>query len=469
MIKWFLIIIMLLGLITCGNPDLVNAAAVYCAPAATGTGTGADWNNACDFDTVTPARGNTYVIAGGSYSNKTYGAALDGTTVITIRKASSLEPYRDDLIAGWSSSYETTQAVFTGTIVFNAGYYTIDGVTPSTGHWQTSGYGIKFQAWNANPSYLVWTSATVSPINNLTFRHIEFQNLGSSYDVEQTSITPRAYQTYDAWLISHCYFHNDQLFVKMNGYAPSGWIIEHNYFATNISSVSHHGVQNYILATATSPHQIRYNWYEPHTGTGSIIYYGGASSGVANNISIYGNVWHNPSANGTGNGIFGGGDSQAITWNNWKIYNNTFINGTVHVYQYSTPSGWEIRNNLFYSTTTDGMSSGTYTNNYRNSTTWGWGTCTNCITSAESQATLFPNYMSNDYHLGAGSQAINVGYILTSPYNVDADGKTIAVFDAGAHEYGSSEQLDDGTSLHHFKPGTGSTFKAGAGNAVHLP
>ncbi len=414
----------------------VGATTYYCDPSGAGTGSGVDWKNRCSFNTVTPARGNTYVIAGGSYSNKTYGAAERGKTVITIRKASSLEPYRDDLIAGWSSSYETTQAVFTGTIVFNAGYYTIDGVTPSTGHWQTSGYGIKFKAWVANPSYLVWTSSSVTTVNNLTFKHIEFQNRGSSYNVEQTSITPRLYSTYDAWVISHCYFHDSQLFIKLNGYAPSGWIIEHNYFGTNHSSASHHGVQIYILSTSTSPHQFRYNWFEPHNGTGSIIYYGGTGSGVANNISIYGNIWHNPGTLGTGNGIFGGGDSQAVTWNNWKIYNNTFINGTVSVYQYSTPSGWEIRNNLFYNTVTSGMSSGTYTNNYRNSTTWGWGTCTNCVTSTESQATLFPNYGNGDFHLGPNSQAINIGYSLSSPYNIDADGNTFTTFDAGAYEAG---------------------------------
>ncbi len=422
---------------------------------------GSNWTNAYQGLPSSLTRGDVYVVAGGNYSAKTFSDTESGTTLITIRKASSLSSYRDDLVTGWSSSYETTQAVFTGATVFNTGYYTIDGVIPPTGHWQTSGYGIKFFGVQSGTiSYLVWTSQTAS-VNNITLKHIVFQNLGSSYgDIEQIAISTRGVgYYYDSWTISHCYFHDSQLFIKPTGYAPKGWIIEHNYFGTNWSSSAHHGVQLSISGLGSStPHRIRYNWFEPHQGTGSIMYYVGGGTCTANDISIYGNVWHNPGTLGTGNGIFGTGDSGSpgLSYNNWKIYNNTFVassGGQVPVTiggSSPPPTGWEIRNNLFYNCTTSDTAAGTFTNNYRNNSPWGWGTCTNCVTSTESQATLFPNYASGDYHPSAGSQAVGTGYALSSPYNVDADG--IYLPQGSAWNIGSYQSLTGGTLVKPMPP-----------------
>lgn len=84
-----------------------------------------------------------------------------------------------------------------------------------------------------------------------------------------------------------------------------------------------------------------------------------------------------------------------------------------------------------------GAPGGVISNNYQNGGSWGWGTCTDCVTSTEDVSTLFRNYSSGDYHLGPSSQAVNSGFTLSSPYNVDADGVSRPqgpAWDIGAHE-----------------------------------
>ncbi len=445
-------------------PAFLWAATIhYVTPSGAGSKTGVDWNNAYQGLPSSMIRGDIYVVAGGNYSAISLGTPLSGTSIITIRKASSLPAYGDDLVAGWNSSYETTQAIFAGQSSINTGYYTIDGVTPSTGYWQTSGYGIKFtySSASASPNHIL--SATGGSASYITIKHCEFADAGSAYNTEQWCLYALSsnYElggasTFDNWVVSHNYFHDASAFIKIGAYSPNGWIVEYNYFAKNFTGTSH-GAQIILVGTgSTTPHQIRYNWFEPYAGTSSIdyLFYQNRS---ANDISLYGNVWHNPGTQNTGNGTLGTGDTSysGLMYNNWKIYNNTFygdagsgasaglsvsnLSGNV------PPTGWEIRNNLFYNCPTWlflGAPSGVATNNYMNQSTWAWGlACTNCRTSTESLSTLFPNAANGDYHLGAGSQAIDMGFNLSSPYNVDPDGVTRpqgAAFDAGAYEFVTS-------------------------------
>ncbi len=429
-------------------PTFLWAATIYVSPTGAGSKTGSDWNNAYQGLPSSMVRGNTYVITGGSYSAKSFSDAQSGSTVITIRKASSLPQYRDDLIAGWNSNYERDQAVFTGQSTFNTGYYIIDGITPSTGHWQTSGYGIKFRATSSGTKYLVTTGS--SSVNYVTLKHIEYQHLGSSSDTQQFAIHPGLDGTFDSWTVANSYFHELQVFMKLSGYAPKGWIIEHNYFGINWSSSTNHGEQlSFSHLGGSTPHHVRYNWFEPFRGTGSLIYLWYQNK-TANDISIYGNVWHNPPSGG--NGVIGTGSTgnSPLNYDNWKIYNNTFINGTAQIaigFADSPPTGWEIRNNVFYNCQARymfGAPNGVISNNYRNGGSWGLGTCTNCVTSAEPVSTLFPNYSSGDYRIGSNSQAIDAGFSLSSPYNLDPVGTSrpqSTAFDMGAYEFSTGSAL----------------------------
>ena len=60
------------------------------------------------------------------------------------------------------------------------------------------------------------------------------------------------------------------------------------------------------------------------------------------------------------------------------------------------------------------------------------------MTSTESTATLFTNYSGGDYSIKSGSQAVDAGYSLSSPYNIDANGVSRlqgSAFDIGAIEF----------------------------------
>ena len=101
-------------------------AATYCVgPSASGNGSGSDWSNQKAW-TDTPARGDTWYLRSSdttNYAAKTLAAALSGTTLITIKKATT----NDHVTAtGWSD-WMGGQAVLYPTLRINTGYYVIDG------------------------------------------------------------------------------------------------------------------------------------------------------------------------------------------------------------------------------------------------------------------------------------------------------------------------------------------------------
>ena len=114
------------------------AANKYIRAGATGSKNGSDWTNAYpSFASVVWTRGNTYYVAGGTYSEfvdiyKTE----SGTTPIIIKKANTTDNSGD---AGWNASYASNQVVINGAIAIESSYVEIDGVTGSG----TSGHGIK--------------------------------------------------------------------------------------------------------------------------------------------------------------------------------------------------------------------------------------------------------------------------------------------------------------------------------------
>jgi hypothetical protein len=398
--------------------ESASAAKHYVKAGASGNGSGGDWTNAYTALPATLVRGDTYVVAGGSYGSHTFKDPASGTTLITIRKASSASAYRDDLVAGWNSSYETTQAVF-GSLTFTSSYYWIDGVTPGT-NWPTSNLGFKV----SDSNYPIQMGAQVAPASNNTFRNIELATPGSSSDTEQFNIfeLDNEASVNDTW--SYCYFHGGENAVhSAGGGGISNWTFEYSYFDTNWSSSAHHGEQ-FAIWYGSSNHVIRYNYFNSYQGTGLIM--AGGDGATETNIQIYGNVFYNLGLNngagGAANGAFGTMDSGGTTnLTNWKIYNNTFVNGNVRL---SSPSGgsatgWLVKNNLFYNTSADTFNSnpsGTYDYNYHASGSWGWPTGTNDqVTSADP----FVNAASMDFHLAGDT---NPWTALPSPYSFDPDG-----------------------------------------------
>jgi hypothetical protein len=87
-------------------------------------------------------------------------------------------------------------------------------------------------------------------------------------------------------------------------------------------------------------------------------------------------------------------------------------------------------------------------------------------------ADLFVDPTNRDYHLLSDGDATNTG-TNTLAYGVSTDIEEIirpqsTVYDIGAYEYSSGEELDNGLALHYIKAGTGGTHKVGLGSAIHI-
>lgn len=433
------------------------AANHYITPSGAGSRGGFDWSNACQGFTGSCApssmvRGDTYVIAGGIYtSSVTFNKATSGSTYIFIRKAQSGTyngvSYNDDLVTGWSSSYETAQAVFSSSSsnqwIFTTAYWDINGVTPAT-KWATIGYGIKlYPAKLSQNNYLI---ISTKPTSNMRFQNIEFQNAGQSYNYEQFQI--EAAQSHYLY-VAYCYFYSGQNHIRIWGAKNS--TIEYNNIGPVTYHDAHHGEQinmgcvdySNCAAGTTGNTTIRYNFfsggsYDSNNTTGVIIDLIENGSYANDGVFIYGNVFKDQIGH---NGIGSGNSGSPGQLLNWKLFSNTFINSTVSFSRLSTGSA--LINNIFYGSSAEvfaGSAPAARTNNYFNKSTNSLGSCTNCVTSTESITALFPNYASGDYHPGPQSAAVGKGYALGNPYDKDADGVTMSnPATIGAFQYSDSK------------------------------
>jgi len=409
---------------------------------------GTDWNNAYDGLPTTLVRGDVYYVAAGVYNNGWY---LDdpesGTSVITIKKANASECAS---VQGWLSEFETGQVVvyngsdttYGAAITITRGYYIIDGVT-GTG---TSGYGIKLRYAHLNQDntgILIRDNA----VSSLTVRHVEFDMPGSSYNYAQWGIY-RVSGSFSNAHVDHCYAHNFNVFMKDDG--GGGTIIENCYFKNQWSSSNHHG--ELISIVCTDGLIFRYNIVENAVnGTGGIIVLGDYETYECSvdDVEIYGNVFFDCS--GGGNGIIGTGSSYcSLGAKNWKIYNNTIVDsGSVFVYfpMRECAAGGEpasnflIKNNLiFNSSAYIDANSATVDHNYFNSETSVGpdGKGTNQVNSTQTSAQTFVDYENDRFELKSGSDAIDTGVDLGTPYNIDilsVSRPQGSAWDIGAYEY----------------------------------
>jgi len=174
--------------------------ACYVTEAGSGATNGVDWNNAYAGLPVSLSCGVAYYLAGGSYdytsTSTTISNACGAGSPLVIYKAVSGGPGNPQNVAGWQSSYGTSQALFTQAtdadpqkqynnpfFTLSGTYITIDGVVPASGTpTKTATFGIHLQSSNN----LVYGFVYVTGANN-TVKHVELDGIANTYGFQVTA------------------------------------------------------------------------------------------------------------------------------------------------------------------------------------------------------------------------------------------------------------------------------------------
>lgn len=296
--------------------------------AATGSATGADWNNAYTALPATLTRGDTYYIAAGSYAGYTFDDINSGTSYITVKRATVAD---HGSATGWSDTYASGTATFTGALQLQSSYLILDGQTGGgPGSWEI-GHGFNSTVSGVN-------FYTTGPRSNIVIKNFNAENGGQTNPADQNH------------------------FIAGTGNSPSYMTFQSNYWhdvsrcnffmrAANTITVEYSKFENVGQDTFGDPQphmefwsgstdnniKIRHNIFEHISNTAVIGLVNG--NGLADNWEIYGNVFVQYSVSPIYNvyatilDVKNDTVQAAITTNtsiyanNWKIYNNS-IAGT---------------------------------------------------------------------------------------------------------------------------------------------
>ena len=389
-----------------------------------GSGDGSAWNNAWDDLPATLTRGDTYYVADGTYSSYSFNDAESGSSVITIKKAIIADHGTE---TGWDNAYGDGYALI-GPFYFTTGYYTIDGqVGGGPTSWQ-SGHGFKI---TANYTNLIRFNAAVSDVS---FSHIEMYYATSEVGDEDAADHIYSVYVVTNFTLAYCYLHDTSRTFLLTRYWQN-ILVEYNYFARNRSTAGKHSEGWSDNGSDTVI--IRFNVWEDIEGTGCVV----MLYSDAYNWEIYGNIVYwtgNPNYGGFGgNGCFTTRTTEAYGYD-WKIYNNTVIDGkginTFHVIW--SGSGSLIKNNLWYNSPVTAGGTGTIDYN------WYILSGDNDI-GANDVSDLagpdpFVDLANENFHLNAASFAGLDVTVAGKSFHLDIDGLTRGddgVWEIGAYEF----------------------------------
>jgi hypothetical protein len=403
----------------------VQGQATYCVRAgASGSGNGSDWNNAFASLPATLQRGATYYVADGSYGNYTFDDAANGTSRITLKKATETSHGTE---TGWNSTFGDGQAVL-GSLVIKTQYYVIDGQTrtETTRLEAPAGYGFRVAGISANSL----------ENQNAAFSEFRYLDVGGTWN-DTNSPDPSApqqalYFVYNQNNITftRCVFHNagvgNGAIGMMHGSRDITW--DHCDF-----------YMGWGKSTLASPNAVPTRWTVKHcrfwnssrrdtspSAEGPGITCEVGSYSVDENHEghlIYGNIFYGTASGGRNGCIMFGEPLRSGQAQNIKVFNNTFVGfpeasvlGEIYL---RGGAGNEARNNLFYSTQSARVVANSASNN---------------VTAASNP---FVDFNARDFRLAAPIS----GTSLSSPYNVDPKGDargSDGTWDVGAYEYGNS-------------------------------
>ena len=431
-----------------------GAANCYVRAAATGSGNGSNWTNACTGFTGACAppsmtRGVTYWVATGNYNGPVFNTPNSGTTVISITGVtlSSHGPAAD-----WNNAF-AGQAVFTGGTDIATDYWIINGQTRGS-DWR-SGYTLKFVNATDPTYHALGFKQSGSTRTNWTIDYVEMvgtNTVGSTFADEGFECYERCNNLY----LGHSYIHHvgsDNISINFGGGGGTTQTFEYNYFEHNHSGQNDFHSQGFQITS--SQLIIRYNVFKDIISSGAITTASGGNNIPTTWWEIYGNVffWSPLLVTGAesagaflGNGFVA--NYSSIFSDHIYIYNNTIANirpgcggcavsGRFWYNVNADPPTLDIRNNLVYNSVAVDNSSTGITMDYNS---YYGGTTNSNDTSAHKQTIAvnpFVNVSALNFRLSAPMTGVLAGIPLGPPYNKDMDGNTrgVGTWDRGAYQF----------------------------------
>jgi hypothetical protein len=407
----------------------------YIRAGATGSQTGGDWANACSGFTGSCAvsslvRGDTYYVADGSYGSYSFNKAVNGTLVITIKKATANDHGTD---VGWNSSYGDGVANFSGQINFATSYWVFDGITGGGPDNWTTGFGFKVTQSDARPAL------RTDKVSNITIRHIDVQGNRNTSGGGGTAQDGFAVYGGTNINISHYYIHDVGRCIFF--LSTQDFIAEHGYTGTYTYTDAAHAELASVWGFAIPSNRVtfRNNMFTYIEGVGGLMF-DNQENPSGGGMKVYGNIFYRPPGvtwKGAGNGLIGGWTGNGgEEFHDVVVYNNTFVNTNVPPFG-TLPriySGATAYNNIFYNSTAPSFSvfkTHDYNWFYNSGSTAG---------EAHAQtgtAGVFTDLANANFHLSA---ATNTGLVLPAPFDKDPDGVTrgaSGVWNRGAYQSGA--------------------------------
>ena len=394
---------------------VANAANFYVKPTASGTGDGSSWTNALG-QTFTPVRGtgNTYYIADGNYSSKSWNTAPSSTTIITIKKATAADHGTE---TGWTSDLGDGQAIYANNWFVGSDYWTFDGGTT------VGTYGFKVNGFTGtdtvNPYTIkLWVSGPI-PSDNITIRGLEVDMSTSVGNMNAINSTGGGTNlTLDNIKITLC---PGDAFAFSDG--TSNLIVQNCWVNVRGDSQGVHA-DAIAFSSSQSNKVIRWNRFD---WDGQQIWFDGTGSGVHGPTEVYGNIFFG----GPVSGKAVASHSNSSMTGTSLFYNNTVVNLNTEAVGFP-PGTFISRNNIYWDCPTPDLGS-THSNNFFETgmNTGGEATAQQTSTSP------FVSVAAENYNL---SGPTNAGFTLSSPYNVDMNGVTRGAdgnWDRGAIEFNS--------------------------------
>jgi hypothetical protein len=396
-----------------GATDCSVETCRYVRQGATGSGSGADWSNACsDFvgacATSSLIRGATYYVADGIYAARSWDRAASGTTVITIKKAI---PADHGTSTAWTDAFGDGQVVFAGANTVATSYWTFDGQKGDYLAGGIASYGFKFD----------FSEGQVAITNRgdfNTFRYIDFDGITATGDRNYTAET-KALAAYGGnnWTLSHSALHGGESLIQGGG---NNWVVEYSYFY-NSRSIASNFHANVFYASEINGGVFRYNRIWDYNSEG--LFFTGFD-GPVSNVKIYGNVFFTDGTTAFPRGIE---LRQDYGYSNIQIYNNTFSRLGVGGILNRSPETGHVCSNCI---SRDNLS-------YQAANTLAGMTRDN---NTDDNTIRFRNLAGGDFTLTAALP----GAALAAEFNMDVNGTSRGfdgVWDRGAYEFGRASNL----------------------------